>query len=162
MYLECYLYINLLKFFFFFISTHQVICLYTTTTTIIKKTALVPPHSTTTTTIIKTKTQPPSHHHNHHHHHLSCHPKCSHGRCSGSPHYRCLCQLGWSGSDCSIDCNCNYHSHCTTGACDHCYNGTTGARCHKCLPGFYGQAVHWQGARAFFCFYCSFFLFFRK
>ncbi|XP_078092162.1 multiple epidermal growth factor-like domains protein 8 [Mustelus asterias] len=61
----------------------------------------------------------------------TCYNDCTHGWCSGPPHYSCNCELGWTsdpdsvnqtGIECDIDCGCNSHSTCLTGIgnCDEC------------------------------------------
>ncbi|XP_037078652.1 LOW QUALITY PROTEIN: multiple epidermal growth factor-like domains protein 8, partial [Pollicipes pollicipes] len=64
----------------------------------------------------------------------TCVEDCRPGRCSGPPHYRCNCDLGWSGADCSVDCGCHNHSTCSggPGLCDACQHRTTGPYCHLC------------------------------
>ena len=90
--------------------------------------------------------------------HRTCFEDCIHGECSHGPEYRCLCSLGWTGSDCSIDCGCNGHSTCNnvnnTNAyiadepgskshpkCDRCLNNTSGDNCEFCVNGSYGNAT---------------------
>ncbi|KAB7506886.1 Multiple epidermal growth factor-like domains protein 8, partial [Armadillidium nasatum] len=72
----------------------------------------------------------------------TCFEMCVHGKCSGSPNYVCECNLGWTGSDCSINCGCNNHSKCQrVGVCEHCQGETTGDSCELCRPGSYGNAT---------------------
>ncbi|KAL7013836.1 hypothetical protein ACKWTF_015609 [Chironomus riparius] len=74
----------------------------------------------------------------------TCDEKCIHGRCSNYPEYKCLCDLGWTGSDCSINCKCNNHSTCMKGVgiCDECQDHTEGEYCDKCKLGSYGNATY--------------------
>jgi len=46
------------------------------------------------------------------------------------------------GPDCTVDCGCNYHSHCSEGVglCDHCLDNTTGEYCQTCQNGHFGNA----------------------
>lgn len=77
----------------------------------------------------------------------TCYDVCHHGRCLGEPEYRCECDLGWYGSDCSKNCGCNNHSRCPQGegVCEKCEDWTTGEHCQYCLPGSYGNATTEQG-----------------
>ena len=72
----------------------------------------------------------------------TCTLQCEHGKCSGEPEYKCLCELGWTGEDCSQDCGCHKHSTCGSGVgvCDQCQHLTTGEQCEACMPGSYGTA----------------------
>ncbi|XP_042899680.1 multiple epidermal growth factor-like domains protein 8 [Parasteatoda tepidariorum] len=72
----------------------------------------------------------------------ACAVKCVNGYCSNAPYYVCICDLGWTGEDCSINCGCNNHSTCTkeVGICDECQDWTEGNFCEKCSPGSYGDA----------------------
>ncbi|KAK3088685.1 hypothetical protein FSP39_022382 [Pinctada imbricata] len=67
------------------------------------------------------------------------HPCGQHGMCSGFPNYTCVCDLGWTGVDCSTDCGCNQQSTCTqgVGVCDLCENNTEGTHCERCKFGYY-------------------------
>lgn len=64
----------------------------------------------------------------------SCPEHCVQGRCSEAPSFRCLCELGWTGPRCEVDCGCNNHSSCDRGVglCDRCHNLTRGQHCHLC------------------------------
>ena len=61
----------------------------------------------------------------------TCYEECKHGKCSGSPEYKCDCDLGWTGVACNESCGCHGHSHCSKGIghCDRCYG--------KRLPSLY-------------------------
>ncbi|KAG5668747.1 hypothetical protein PVAND_016674 [Polypedilum vanderplanki] len=73
----------------------------------------------------------------------TCDETCIHGRCSNFPDYKCICDLGWTGSDCSVNCNCNNHSTCENGIgiCDECQDYTEGQYCEKCKSGSFGNAT---------------------
>lgn len=73
----------------------------------------------------------------------TCIETCHHGRCTNYPDYKCVCDLGWSGSDCSINCGCHNHSTCKSeiGLCDECQDYTEGLKCEKCVVGSYGNAT---------------------
>nr|CAI5852919.1 unnamed protein product [Callosobruchus analis] len=77
----------------------------------------------------------------------TCANVCVHGACQGEPEYRCRCDLGWYGDDCSKNCGCNGHSTCTAGPglCDECQHNTMGEFCDMCQPGSYGNATSEQG-----------------
>lgn len=79
----------------------------------------------------------------------TCYNICHHGQCLGEPEYKCKCDLGWFGADCSQNCGCNNHSSCSRGEgiCDECKDWTTGEYCEECLPGSYGNATTEQGKR---------------
>lgn len=68
-------------------------------------------------------------------HFFSCYENCVHGYCSEVDNYTCICDLGWTGADCSVNCGCNNHSTCLAGVglCDKCYNWTYGQHCEHCL-----------------------------
>ncbi|XP_068203463.1 multiple epidermal growth factor-like domains protein 8 [Palaemon carinicauda] len=73
----------------------------------------------------------------------TCYENCIHGYCSGAPDFKCMCNLGWTGEDCSINCGCNNHSMCNKGIgmCDQCQDYTTGEFCELCRPGSFGNAT---------------------
>lgn len=77
----------------------------------------------------------------------TCIETCHHGRCSNSPDFKCICDLGWTGIDCSVNCGCNNHSTCETGLsiCDECQDYTEGDNCEKCVVGSYGNATSTAG-----------------
>jgi hypothetical protein len=87
---------------------------------------------------------------------LTCEPLCDvfgcvSGRCT-APNM-CVCNLGWTGLNCSEDCGCNGHSRCALqgpGSCDRCEENTYGARCEFCMEGFHGNAT--QGGSCLTCF----------
>lgn len=56
----------------------------------------------------------------------TCYKPCINGFCTGEPHYKCKCNLGWTGDDCSINCGCHNHSTCYQGVgiCDECQEWT--------------------------------------
>ena len=73
-----------------------------------------------------------------------CRPVCStvecgpHGTCIAPE--KCECKLGYTGTNCSIDCGCNFHSSCNKGVgkCDKCQEYTSGPDCSKCAPDAWG------------------------
>jgi len=73
----------------------------------------------------------------------TCIETCVNGRCSNFPDFLCLCDLGWTGVDCSVDCGCHNHSTCKTGlkSCDECMHYTEGHNCEKCVVGSFGNAT---------------------
>lgn len=77
----------------------------------------------------------------------TCFEQCVHGHCSGSPNYTCICDLGWTGGNCSVSCGCNNHSSCSEGPgkCDFCQNWTEGESCERCRPGSHGNATSVEG-----------------
>lgn len=83
----------------------------------------------------------------------TCIDICVHGRCTNYPDYKCVCDLGWSGVDCSLDCGCNGHSTCKSGIgiCDECQDYTEGLNCDKCMIGSYGNAKSPFGCRTCKC-----------
>ncbi|XP_023314938.1 multiple epidermal growth factor-like domains protein 8 isoform X2 [Trichogramma pretiosum] len=83
----------------------------------------------------------------------TCYEKCVHGFCSEAPDYRCECDLGWTGPDCSVNCGCHNHSTCARGPghCDECQNWTEGEFCHECKAGSYGNATSSLGCRKCDC-----------
>ncbi|XP_058056317.1 multiple epidermal growth factor-like domains protein 8 [Anopheles bellator] len=83
----------------------------------------------------------------------TCYETCIHGHCSGAPDFRCVCDLGWTGVDCSVNCECNNHSTCTQGVgkCDRCMNWTEGEACQRCSAGSFGNATTAAGCRRCDC-----------
>ncbi|KPI93788.1 Multiple epidermal growth factor-like domains protein 8 [Papilio xuthus] len=83
----------------------------------------------------------------------TCYNNCVHGYCGGAPQYKCHCDLGWTGADCSINCGCHNHSTCKTGVgrCDECKDWTEGEFCESCKPGSHGNATTGQGCRRCDC-----------
>lgn len=83
----------------------------------------------------------------------TCYDNCIHGYCLGAPHYKCHCDLGWTGADCSINCGCHNHSTCRKGVgqCDECQDWTMGEFCESCKPGSHGNATAGQGCRRCDC-----------
>ncbi|XP_049313887.1 multiple epidermal growth factor-like domains protein 8 [Bactrocera dorsalis] len=83
----------------------------------------------------------------------TCYENCVHGYCSGSADYVCKCELGWTGTDCSINCGCNNHSTCVerVGKCDQCQAWTEGERCERCRQGSYGNATSADGCHPCEC-----------
>ncbi|VVD02143.1 unnamed protein product, partial [Leptidea sinapis] len=83
----------------------------------------------------------------------TCYNNCIHGYCLGAPQYKCHCDLGWTGADCSINCGCHNHSTCKTGVgrCDECQDWTEGEFCESCKPGSHGNATTGQGCRRCDC-----------
>ncbi|EDO43458.1 predicted protein, partial [Nematostella vectensis] len=81
----------------------------------------------------------------------TCYPACVHGTCNSN--YLCDCDLGWLGTNCTIDCGCNGHSSCDQGIgiCDQCQDYTHGNHCELCVPGSYGNATTSQGCKACDC-----------
>ncbi|KYO40876.1 hypothetical protein Y1Q_0004213 [Alligator mississippiensis] len=95
----------------------------------------------------------------------TCYDDCGHGRCSGSPNFTCVCDLGWTSTPgaggaeggsarCTVDCGCHFHSSCEAagpGVCDQCQNWTQGPRCERCRPGSFGDAMGAGGCRECRC-----------
>lgn len=83
----------------------------------------------------------------------TCYETCINGYCDGAPNYKCKCNLGWTGPDCSINCLCNNHSTCEDkiGKCDKCQNWTEGEFCERCRPGSYGNATSIEGCKPCEC-----------
>ena len=84
----------------------------------------------------------------------NCPLKCAHGRCQKHSELKCVCELGWTGKLCDRDCLCNFHSSCDihgVGHCDKCRHSTTGQRCERCRPGFYGNASTTSGCYPCHC-----------
>lgn len=74
-----------------------------------------------------------------------CIPVCQQGCVRGTcvnPN-ECVCDFGYVGANCSIQCQCNGHSNCVgpdkLDECIECYNNTIGAQCDKCKPLFVGD-----------------------
>ena len=65
--------------------------------------------------------------------------KCTEGY-FGNPKKNMPCQM----CNCSGNINLNDPGNChnESGKCLKCINNTTGDHCHKCLDGYYGDAVH--------------------
>ncbi|CAM1295013.1 MEGF8 (predicted) [Pycnogonum litorale] len=82
-----------------------------------------------------------------------CYEDCLHGFCSEAPDYKCICELGWTGAACDIDCGCHNHSTCESGVgtCDKCQEWTEGSACERCLQGSYGDATSEIGCRPCEC-----------
>uniref|UniRef100_A0A1A8V2I3 Laminin, alpha 4 n=1 Tax=Nothobranchius furzeri TaxID=105023 RepID=A0A1A8V2I3_NOTFU len=94
---------------------------------------------------------------------------------------RCKCQEGYAGPHCErcapgyygnpllvgsscqrCDCNDNTDPnlifnkcHNVTGHCEHCWGNTAGARCERCAPGFYGDAINAKDCRECECSQCG-------
>lgn len=75
-----------------------------------------------------------------------CQPQCSnctHGECVEPG--KCVCDLGWAGINCDIDCGCNFNSVCVNetayGLCLNCQKFTSGQFCEQCVEGAYGNAT---------------------
>ncbi|XP_055593040.1 multiple epidermal growth factor-like domains protein 8 [Uranotaenia lowii] len=83
----------------------------------------------------------------------TCYETCVHGYCSGGPDYKCQCDLGWTGVDCSQNCQCNNHSTCLQGVgkCDKCMNWTEGEHCERCSSGSFGNATSDLGCQPCDC-----------
>ena len=84
----------------------------------------------------------------------TCFETCIHGQCSSGPDYKCLCDLGWTGSDCSVDCGCHGHSRCDLvgpGTCDRCEENTDGEFCQLCKEGSFGNATTAVGCKKCHC-----------
>ncbi|XP_051901341.1 LOW QUALITY PROTEIN: multiple epidermal growth factor-like domains protein 8 [Pristis pectinata] len=92
----------------------------------------------------------------------TCYNECKHGQCSGPPDFSCICDLGWTsnassvnqtGTECDVDCGCNFHSTCVTGIgnCDQCQDWTTGEHCEMCRAGSYGNATGQEGCQQCAC-----------
>ena len=80
---------------------------------------------------------------------LNCVPHCNLYGCSNTsgvcvaPNV-CVCNLGFTGADCSVDCGCNGHSTCNAqiNQCDSCQNNTAGNHCQNCSVGFFGSPLN--------------------
>ena len=86
----------------------------------------------------------------------TCFEDCIHGKCSDGPDYKCICDLGWTGSDCSVDCGCHGHSQCELagpGSCDQCQENTQGEFCQFCAQGSFGNATTEQGTEFYIYFF---------
>ncbi|XP_067133716.1 multiple epidermal growth factor-like domains protein 8 [Centruroides vittatus] len=83
----------------------------------------------------------------------TCSSECINGYCSEAPDYVCICKLGWTGHDCSINCGCNNHSNCTKGValCDDCQDWTEGQFCERCKTGSFGNATTAVGCKKCNC-----------
>lgn len=75
----------------------------------------------------------------------ACIPKCTQGCVRGKciePNV-CLCDFGYVGANCSIQCQCNGHSNCKgpdqLDTCLQCHNNTVGDQCEQCEPLFVGD-----------------------
>lgn len=75
----------------------------------------------------------------------ACVPVCSQGCVRGvcvQPN-NCLCDFGYVGANCSIQCQCNGHSNCAgpdkLDHCLECHNNTMGPQCERCQPLFVGD-----------------------
>lgn len=75
----------------------------------------------------------------------ACVPVCSQGCVRGvcvQPN-NCLCDFGYVGANCSIQCQCNGHSNCAgpdkLDFCLECHNNTMGPQCERCKPLFVGD-----------------------
>lgn len=70
-----------------------------------------------------------------------CRDGCVRGQCIEPDH--CLCDFGYVGTNCSIQCQCNGHSDCKgpdrLDDCIKCHNNTMGEQCEKCQPLFVGN-----------------------
>ena len=78
----------------------------------------------------------------------TCFEDCIHGKCSQGPDYECICDLGYTGSNCNTDCGCNGNSACDTvgpGHCDDCRKNTQGEFCDFCAEGSFGNATSIEG-----------------
>lgn len=76
----------------------------------------------------------------------TCIPKCSQGCVRGrcvEPD-KCVCDFGYVGANCSIQCLCNGHSDCKgpdqLDVCLECKNNTVGNQCDQCAPLYVGNA----------------------
>lgn len=103
-------------------------------------------------------------------------------RCDrGTDILRCKCQDGYAGHACERcapgyygnplligsscqRCDCNGNSdpnlifnecHNVTGHCQHCWGNTSGARCERCAPGYYGDAISAKNCRECECSKCG-------
>ena len=82
----------------------------------------------------------------------TCYESCLYGHCSGFPDYQCICDLGWTGIDCSENCLCNNNSRCKkVGICEDCEKFTEGKYCERCVAGSYGNATSEIGCKPCEC-----------
>ncbi|OQV17322.1 Multiple epidermal growth factor-like domains protein 8 [Hypsibius exemplaris] len=78
----------------------------------------------------------------------TCDHACVNGHCSDEDMpllepFKCICDLGWTGAKCDVDCGCNFHSDCSKNVtqCDQCYGNTEGQFCERCVKGTFGNAT---------------------
>ncbi|KAK6618955.1 hypothetical protein RUM44_003336 [Polyplax serrata] len=77
-----------------------------------------------------------------------CEPECSQGCVRGRcvQPGKCLCDFGYVGSNCSMQCQCNGHSNCAgpdnLKKCLECQNNTKGPQCERCKPLFVGDPTN--------------------
>ncbi|CAH1785464.1 unnamed protein product [Owenia fusiformis] len=84
---------------------------------------------------------------------VTCFHDCVFGTCSEAPDYKCICDRGWTGEGCDINCQCNNRSTCVygVGQCDNCEDWTMGTHCQECRPGSYGNAKTSEGCKQCEC-----------
>eukprot|EP00794_Sanderia_malayensis_P010650 gene10650-11779_t len=70
-----------------------------------------------------------------------CKDGCLHGDCIDAD--VCVCIFGWTGNNCSTQCQCNGQSNCPNAThadvCLDCRSNTQGPNCNECKPGFVGD-----------------------
>lgn len=77
-----------------------------------------------------------------------CKPVCTQGCVRGKcvKPDKCLCDFGYVGINCSIQCLCNGHSNCEgpdkLSDCKKCHNNTKGAQCERCKPLYVGDPTN--------------------